>query len=392
MTRLASFVQTCADTELAISRIVSQSRETISPTALFVYFGKTHSETVILDKLRAAFPNAPLIGATSSGGVLAPSHIPNPADIGVLAISDPLADIGVGARQIGSNAISAARGALEDAMESCGCQGDLPTAIIVHQPPGAEESIIEGLRSVVADRCPIIGGSAADDEVTGDWRVVSSAGFGPDVVAVMTVFSKSSVSTAFQSGYAPTGKSGRVTSGQGRRLRSIDGRPAAAVYDEWTEGKNREATLNGGSILAASALSPIGVPVQYVGSVRRHRLLHPAFLQTDGSMEIFANVSEGDIIELMEGSPESLARRAGRVLSDARAALIEPSSFCGGLIFFCGGCSMSLGDKMQMLVDDLDPAALGKPFLGAFTFGEQGMLSGACTHANLMVSALAFSR
>ena len=53
---------------------------------------------------------------------------------------------------------------------------------------------------------------------------------------------------------------------------------------------------------------------------------------------------------------------------------------------------MSLGDKMQMLVDDLDPAALGKPFLGAFTFGEQGMLSGACTHANLMVSALAFSR
>jgi hypothetical protein len=109
-------------------------------------------------------------------------------------------------------------------------------------------------------------------------------------------------------------------------------------------------------------------------------------------MEIFANVSEGDIIELMEGSPESLARRAGRVLSDARAALIEPSSCCGGLIFFCGGCSMSLGDKMQMLVDDLDPAALGKPFLGAFTFGEQGILSGACTQANLMVSALAFSR
>jgi hypothetical protein len=392
MTRLASFVETSADTELAIARIVSQARASISPSALFVYFGKSHAEQVILDQLRAAFPRAPIIGATSSGGVLAPSHVPHPADIGVLAISDPLADIGVGARQIGLNATAAARGALEDAMKSCGCQGELPSAVIVHQPPGAEESIIDGLRSVLGDRCPIIGGSAADDAVTGDWRVVSSAGFGPDFVAVMTVFTRASVSTAFQSGYAPTGKSGIVTSGEGRRLRSIDGRPAAEVYDEWTGGGIREAALNGGSVLAASALSPIGLPVRQVGSVVQHKLLHPAFVQADGSMEIFANIAEGQMIELMEGSPESLARRAGRVLSDARAALIEPSSFCGGLLFYCGGCSMSLGDKMQMLVDELDPAAMGEPFLGALTFGEQGMISDVCTHGNLMVSALAFSR
>jgi hypothetical protein len=222
--------------------------------------------------------------------------------------------------------------------------------------------------------------------------VVSSAGFGPDFVAVMTVFTRASVSTAFQSGYAPTGKSGIVTSGEGRRLRSIDGRPAAEVYDEWTGGGIREAALNGGSVLAASALSPIGLPVRQVGSMVQHKLLHPAFVQADGSMEIFANIAEGQMIELMEGSPESLARRAGRVLSDARAALIEPSSFCGGLLFYCGGCSMSLGDKMQMLVDELDPAAMGEPFLGALTFGEQGMISDACTHGNLMVSALAFSR
>ena len=36
--------------------------------------------------------------------------------------------------------------------------------------PGAGRAVIEGLRRIVSDRCPIIGGSSADDDIGGRWR------------------------------------------------------------------------------------------------------------------------------------------------------------------------------------------------------------------------------
>jgi len=93
---------------------------------------------------------------------------------------------------------------------------------------------------------------------------------------------------------------------------------------------------------------------------------------------------------LMSGSPDSLASRAGRVLKDAVAMLPSPDRFSGGLLVYCGGCAMSLGDRMAMMTSSVEEAACGRPVIGAFTFGEQGVLGDTSVHGNLMVSAVAF--
>jgi hypothetical protein len=50
-------------------------------------------------------------------------------------------------------------------------------------------------------------------------------------------------------------------------------------------------------------------------------------------------------------------------------------------------------DDMPRVVSGLNASLGGKPFLGGFTYGEQGCVVGReSVHGNLMVSSIVFSR
>jgi hypothetical protein len=62
----------------------------------------------------------------------------------------------------------------------------------------------------------------------------------------------------------------------------------------------------------------------------------------------------------------------------------------GALVVYCAGCMLTVGGRMSEVPEQLD-AALNAPFLGVFTFGEQGRLGAAANrHGNLMISVVAF--
>ncbi len=390
MPTLKAHITSAEATDVAIAEILGHGFDG-PPQLIFTFYGEKHDDQLIHEQLTKAFPGVPLIGGTSSRGVVAAGHLPTRTDLGSLAIYDSGGDYGVGSASLGTDPQKAGREATEMALRHCDCQGITPSLVWLFQPPGQEESVLSGIQQIVGNRCPIVGGSAADDTVEGRWRQLSTLGVSQDSVCVAVLFSSSALTTAFQSGYAPTGKNGVVTQSEGRMIASIDGRPAASVYREWHGGELIEAQERDGSILGATALNPLGIPSRNVYGTTQHALVHPAKLSDEGGLCTFAEVHPGQTVEFMVGSPESLANRAGRVLSDSIAMLPRPETFAGGLVIFCGGCAMSLGDRMQSMTQGLESVAKGKPIIGAFTFGEQGMLGDACVHANLMVSATAFS-
>lgn len=390
MTRLAAHISSIADTKTAVSVLLPSLSDAPAPQLLFAFYGEQHDDGVILERLSDALPDVPLIGGTSSGGIIAVGHTPAPTDLALLAIYDTVGDYGVGSANIDDDPRAAGRKAIEAALKSCDCEGIVPALVWVFQPPGAEEQVLAGIQDIVADRCPIVGGSAGDDTVAGRWRQLSNAGISATQVCVAVLFPGDPLSSVFQSGYAPAGQVGTVTESHGRTIVSIDGKPAGEVYDAWRGGGMREAQTHDGSILGASALAPLGIPTRSVAGIVQHRLVHPARINDDGSLETFAEVQPGQKIELMSGSPESLASRAGRVLKDAVAMLPASDAFSGGLLIYCGGCAMSLGDRMTSMTHAVEEAACGRPVIGAFTFGEQGVLGDASVHGNLMVSAVAF--
>lgn len=360
-----------------------------APSLVIAFFGARHDADAVDGFLRAHYPETPFLGGTSCRGVLSGGRAPSPDDVGLLIIDDAGGDYGVGAAPVAEDAGAAAEAALDAALEACGCVGELPAAVWIYQPPGAEERVLEALSRRLGGRCPIVGGSSADDDVSGRWRQIASAGVDGPSVVVAVLFPSTPVAASFQSGYAPTAHSGVVTAAEGRVIRAIDGRPAARVYDGWLGGALGHK-FGGGGVLAESALAPLGVAAGAVDGIERHRLIHPACFGEGDVLECFAEVEPGETVVLMEGGGDALARRAGRTLADAAAQLPDPDRFAGALMIYCGGCVMAIGDRLDMLAGDVAAVAGERPVIGAFTFGEQGPMACGAVHGNLMVSALAF--
>lgn len=322
-------------------------------------------------------------GATSFNGVLLPTGFERGAFALIGDDEDPVAH-SVSRATDEQHAHSAAREAAEELAAFS------PDVLLLHATPGFEERILEGVRKAFnGTPPPLYGGSAADDNLEGSWRVFHGtetieSGF------VLTAFtSPKPVHGSFVAGYTPGTLRGRVTSASGRLLRSIDDRPAAKVYNEWLNGA-LESKSQGGVVLAETTLSPLGHIVDRVGAMDRYLLIHPHRIEADGSIQLFAEVSVGDELVLMLGSREALFDRTEQVASRAgrRAGKIR-----GGVLIYCAGCVGVTGDGTAEVAKRFSAAIGDVPFIGAATYGEQGSFRGrkpVNRHGNLMADAVLF--
>jgi hypothetical protein len=104
---------------------------------------------------------------------------------------------------------------------------------------------------------------------------------------------------------------------------------------------------------------------------------------------MFADVPPGEVVWQMQGSADSLVSRAGRVAQQARKD--GGGTVVGALVVYCGGCMLSVKDRMDEVRGEVNLALGGAPWLGLFTFGEQGKPSrGRTKHGNLMISCTVF--
>ena len=122
--------------------------------------------------------------------------------------------------------------------------------------------------------------------------------------------------------------------------------------------------------------------------------LHERFGEAwyQGEDPLWPRFTEGEKITLMSGTKQSLVDRAGRVAKlAADTGFIERKDIRGALMIYCGGCMLSVQDELENVVANMVEAVGDAPFLGAFTFGEQGPLVGSGNrHGNLMISCIVF--
>lgn len=392
--RIASSYSLSAETGAAAAEAAGRLLERLGgqPDWVVVYTTEHHAAPELIHALRAVAPQAQVIGGTSCGGVMTESGFHASADgaVGLLGVCDPEGSYGVGAEPLGQDAFGAGARAIERALAAAGREFEAPVLVWCCQPPGSEEDVIEGVQSIVGARTPIMGGSSADDSINGGWRQFTSDGVLQDHVVVAALFPTAAHGTAFQSGYAPSEHGGVVTKALHRQILEIDDQPAAAVYSRWTEGGISASDT--GMILAKSTATPLGRIAGEQNGVPMYVLSHPALMGAGGDLSLFTDIVEGDRIQMMRGSPESLVQRAGVVVKDACAnGGWAGAGARGGLVIYCGGCMLHVRERMTEVADQIVAAMDGAPFLGAFTFGEQGPIIDSCSrHGNLMVSALTF--
>jgi hypothetical protein len=377
---------------------------------VFAFYGEAADDEGLHQRLARRWPGVPVLGGSSAGGLMSQDGLADHHQIGLMGLEDPGGDYGVAAGPLEGDPQACATALLLAAMDRAGCPGELPALVWIYQEPGSEEAVLAGLRRVLGDRCPIVGGSAADNAVAGRWRQLGPQGPLRGGLAVAVLYPTAAVRVVFQGGYEPTGQSGVVTGVggttgrrqgvrpdapmQGRELLTIDGKPAAEVYNQWLDGALQPQLDGGGVILAQTALHPLAVKVGQVHGLSHYLLVHPESVTPGRTLRTFCDLRVGDRLQAMRGDRSRLVFRAGRVAAQARAALPAGQTVAGALIVYCGGCRMAVGEEVQAVVQAVVQALrqrLGPvPFLGCFTFGEQGWLLDRNVHGNLMVAAVVF--
>ncbi|WP_321343536.1 FIST N-terminal domain-containing protein [Breoghania sp.] len=373
----------------------------MTPDVIFAFYSEEHDGTEIAQTLHELHPRAAILGGSSAGGIMDQTGLHGPSSIGVLMVSDPQGDFGAAARPLDGNPAAAAQDALHAALLEADCDSELPDLIWIFQTPGHEEEVLRGLKQIVGDRCPIVGGSSADSTLSSKWTQICGGEAMSDAVVVCVLFPSQTLGIGFQGAMEPgvvscqeqRGDGGRITrieeGGRGRTILEIDGKPAGPVYNRWIGGALGPLLDNGGIIVKQSTMTPLAVIRGSENGSERCFLVHPCTLRPDGALTTFADVEEGEEVHCVRRDPELLIRRASRVSHQA-VQQIAGTRPIAAVMTFCGGPGIAGNDNLAGLVEVLKAQLGDLPILVCFTFGEQGPVLGVNKHGNLMISAVVF--
>ncbi len=394
---IASSFSTSSDTAAVLKDAYTNLENKLGgrPTWLAVHGTYQHSGEVITRTLASLAPGVPFQGGTSCLGVMTEAgyHSDQGVGLGLFGIRDPEGTYAVGTSESKTLSSYSGREAITKALEKA--PPNKPPALVwITCAPGDEEWILAGIEEGLGGaKTPVIGGSSADNTVEGNWYQLTNGQVLRNGVVVTAMYPSKPVRYAFDNSYIPTAHKGIVTKASGRTIYKINHRPAAEVYNEWTNGVVN-GYLDGGNILAASTLYPLGRMAVWTQGAVHYQLSHPAAVVEDRALSLFTRVEVGEKIVLMESSARDLVNRIDRVTSRALAGITAPDrQIAGALVIYCAGCMLAVQNELPELAGRFSEALAGRPFLGLFTFGEQGCaLLGENTHANLMMSAIVFEK
>jgi hypothetical protein len=342
----------------------------------------------IMANIRRRFPEAQTFGATSFRGVFSAQGFSRDT---VLLIAERQDEIKASVSLQHGDASQAKTLAIKACREIGQRLEGNPSTLLLHATPGFEERILEGVLTAFGTDVQVYGGSAADDTLSGRWRVFANGRVCSQGFLLIGVSSRRAPLGSFVGGFLPTEHSGVVTKVRGRIVLEIDSKPAAAVYNDWTRGAIAPELVTGGNVLHKTSLLPLARSLGESHVVPRRLLSHPHEVMADSqSIAFFSEFSFGDRITLMTSTRDPLVSRVRRAVQRARGSTATRPR--GALLVYCGGSLGGLMDQANTIASEFASELGDAPFVGIATFGEQGPFFNKAEswHGNLMCSAVLF--
>lgn len=369
-------------------------RKLSAPSLMLVYYTETQDAERIRKEINRQFPNTCIIGCSSCQGTMTDKGYAGGHALAAWAVDDPQGAYGSALCELKTedDIFQSAKHVLRRAIDNSGRPGELPALVTLHATPGHEEIILQAIRDELGINIPIIGGSAADDGVSGKWSLLDNERVTDNGIAMAVFFPSARVSYSFHNGYAALGPRAIATKVEGRTLVELDDQPAFDVYAKWYNDANDDP-INPKTLFAQSTLFPLGRQTGEIHGMPYYTLSHPASVSHEGGIQMFCNIQEGDVVHFMSGTKEMLVSRAGRVVNSAND---QDKNLCdpiGGLAIYCAGCMLHVRDSLHSVAANMRLSMHHAPFICPFTFGEQGQfLGGEIAHGNLMISAVLFHK
>ena len=379
-------IGTKSEVGAAVAQAVEEARRGMgadTPAVALLTSTVDFSAKEVFAAVKRLLPGVPVHGITTSLGVLGSAGISGAGAGAVgLMLLKGIDGIGlvVGSAPIDGDGKAAGRKAAQAIVARAG--GAKPALLLFNASPGVEEDVLAGVAEVLPG-VPVHGGSAADNAIAGEWSVYTEEGPIPSGVSLAAVMGAVKVGTAFLAPFRDTGKTVAVTTGAGRSIAALDGKPAAQVLNALLDGALAFQLKEGGNILAQTSLKPLATK-----RTEAHYLtMHPAAVKKPAdSVDVFAQVKVGDTLHVMEGRPEELTGALTPLVEQAlKSGDMDSGKVRAALLIYCAGCAGAVGPLLdEALRTHLGARLPGVPVLGMCTFGEQGCVPGVGNlHQNL---------
>ena len=373
---------------------ITDSTKDLSNIKLNFLFTSANSDIKSIIKGIESVTDTPIIGCTSSGGIIVPDgYISSPNGFaGTLTLNDPAMIVGVASHEAGKDPRAIGRKVAIEAVENAKTTR-APAYFYMVASPKEEEEYLMGIQDVIG-RVPMFGGSAADDDVSGNWKIICNDKVITDGVAVAFFYTDNEIVTTFTGEYKETENMGIITEVKNNRtLVSIDGVSSLKKYAHWIN--ESPSNLLGKDLLITSITKPLGIkdPLGNLTVIR-----HPMFgddmgtkTTSDDTITLGNKVVKGTAIIQLEATQDELIDSTGNTLRNVKKKrYTDPAAY---ILIHCGGRRLGIGDRIEEVHEQLVKEAKGVPFITAFTFGEYGYdehSSNIC--GGLMLSFTAFGK
>lgn len=307
----------------------------------------------LFEKLRAAYPQARIVGASTAGEIAGLDVL----DGSLVTTAIRFASTRVGAVGVRLDEVAGSREAGEFLARS------LPREDLTHvlvfadgtQVNGTE--LVRGLRNELPPHVQVTGGLAGDGERFESTLVLADAPPAPATISAVGLYgSRVHVSYGSLGGWDPFGPSRVITRSQGNVVHEIDGRPALDLYKEILGDKAAGLPATGLLFPLLVRTAPVDFVRTLLGVDEKRRAL------------IFAgDVPQGERVNFMRANFERLIQGAEGAALDARASVEGPQV---ALLISCVGRKMVLKERTQDEVAAVQKV-LGEAILaGFYSYGE----------------------
>ncbi|MEO0814586.1 MAG: FIST N-terminal domain-containing protein, partial [Myxococcota bacterium] len=200
--KLGSGTSTRAGTDEAVAEAFEHALAALDgarPRLAVVVCTVEHDSVEVLDRLARITGELPIAGATSSLGVLTPDGFAMGANgaVGVLLFGGDGFEIAAASAEIEPGCSGAGKVAATRLREQL---TGSPSMLMMFGVPGCEEGLLDGVAEVFPD-VPLIGGSAADHAIAGDWRVIHNDGVSSSAIALVALGGEIQVGTSYIAPY-----------------------------------------------------------------------------------------------------------------------------------------------------------------------------------------------
>lgn len=344
--------------------------ENIKPDIIFAFSSIKYDQGEVLKGIREVAPGALVVGGSAAGEIT--SWVTAFDGVTALAISSDtvkfIGGVGKGVSQDSFRAGAEAAQAVVDKQD-----GRMPDLFIM-MPDGITgngEAIVEGVKSVIGQNAPIIGGSLGDDylfkktyEYYGD-QVLS------DAVIGVGLYGKFAYGFGIKHGWEPVGLPLTVTKADGVKLQEVDGKPALSIYEDYFGKESAELVKEP---LARMAYTyPLGIPVEGSDELL---IRDPVIANEKGEITMAAAIPVGAKVRLMIGDRDK-AIAAAKTAAETALSQLEGAAPKFILMFNCMARNKLLGVRCHEENSSVSKAIGSEvPMAGFYTYGEQGPLLG----------------